>query len=84
MPENRWYLFPVAFLDGGLNLKIHIQDHEGSRFWEYIEAWDQLRTPEPAPAPNPTPRVLPVSLLLACVGWVSRAVRNGWSTRTSR
>lgn len=84
VPENRWYLFPVAFLDGRLNLKIHIQHHEGSRFSEYVEAWDLLRAPESAPPPIPTPRVPHASLLLACVGFLSRAVRNGWSSCTSR
>jgi len=84
VPESRWYLFPVAFLDGRLNLKIHIQDHEGSRFWDYVEAWDLLRAPEPEPSPIPKPRVAQASPLLACLGLLTRSVRNGWSACTSR
>jgi hypothetical protein len=49
VPENRWYLFPVAVLDGRLNLKVEINEQEGGRFWNYVEAWDHLRTTDPAP-----------------------------------
>jgi len=53
VPENRWYIFPVAVLGGRLNLKVEINEKEGGRFWNYVEAWDLLRAPEPAPVSNP-------------------------------
>ncbi len=46
---DKWYLLPVTALRNQLNLQIRADKKEGGRFWDFVEAWDLLRSTGPAP-----------------------------------